>query len=87
MAHVILTFDGEALDRFWLAKYVHELIAAERRRYPLIRDLVEVLSRQREVPRFRWCRSRLIATTASPKPIMHRQGSCSTRLLRVRNQR
>jgi hypothetical protein len=33
---VILTFDGEALDRFWLAAYAPELIAAERRRYPPI---------------------------------------------------
>ena len=33
---VVLTFDGDALDRFWLADYVPELIAAERRRYPAI---------------------------------------------------
>jgi SAM-dependent methyltransferase len=33
---VVLTFDGDALDRFWLARYVPELIAAERRRYPAI---------------------------------------------------
>ena len=33
-AVVVLTFDGEALDRFWLADYVPELITAERRRYP-----------------------------------------------------
>ncbi len=33
---VILTFDGDALDRFWLAAYVPELIVAERRRYPAI---------------------------------------------------
>jgi SAM-dependent methyltransferase len=32
-AVVILTFDGTALDRFWLADYVPELIAAERTRY------------------------------------------------------
>ncbi len=31
---VVLTFDGDALDRFWLADYVPELIEAERRRYP-----------------------------------------------------
>jgi SAM-dependent methyltransferase len=31
---VVLTFDGAALDRFWLADYVPELIEAERRRYP-----------------------------------------------------
>ncbi len=31
---VVLTFDGDALDRFWLADYAPELIEAERRRYP-----------------------------------------------------
>jgi SAM-dependent methyltransferase len=31
---VVLSFDGDALDRFWLADYVPELIEAERRRYP-----------------------------------------------------
>jgi SAM-dependent methyltransferase len=31
---VIMTFDGDCLDRFWLARYVPELIEAERRRYP-----------------------------------------------------
>ena len=33
---VILTFDGNALDRFWLADYVPELMEAERRRFPAI---------------------------------------------------
>jgi SAM-dependent methyltransferase len=33
---VVLTFDGDALDRLWLAEYAPELIAAERRRYPAI---------------------------------------------------
>jgi hypothetical protein len=40
---VVLTFDGEALDRLWLASYVPELITAERRRYPAIRDVQDVL--------------------------------------------
>jgi hypothetical protein len=31
---VILTFDRDALDRYWLADYVPELIAVEYRRYP-----------------------------------------------------
>ncbi|GGJ84753.1 ubiquinone/menaquinone biosynthesis methylase [Pilimelia anulata] len=31
---LVLTFDPAALDRFWLAAYAPELIAAERRRYP-----------------------------------------------------
>jgi len=33
---VVLTFDGDALDRFWLADYAPELIEAERRRYPAL---------------------------------------------------
>jgi SAM-dependent methyltransferase len=40
---VILTFDIDALDRFWLAHYVPELIAAERHRFPSIAHIVEVL--------------------------------------------
>ena len=40
---VILTFDGDALDRFWLADYVPELIIAERRRYPAIDHVRAVL--------------------------------------------
>jgi hypothetical protein len=32
----ILTFDGDALDRFWLAEYAPALTAAERTRYPAI---------------------------------------------------
>jgi SAM-dependent methyltransferase len=40
---VILTFDGDALDTLWLADYVPELIAAERRRYPEIVQVREVL--------------------------------------------
>jgi len=40
---VILTFDGDALDRFWLADYAPELIEAERRRYPKMDDLCRLL--------------------------------------------
>lgn len=40
---VILTFDGDALDRFWLADYAPELIAAERRRYPPIDQIAAIL--------------------------------------------
>ena len=39
----ILTFDGDALDRFWLADYVPELIVAERRRYPALSWITAVL--------------------------------------------
>jgi SAM-dependent methyltransferase len=40
---VILTFDGDALDRFWLADYIPELIAVERGRYPSIERIRGVL--------------------------------------------
>jgi len=40
---VVLTFDGDALDRFWLADYVPELIEAERRRYPGLGLIAETL--------------------------------------------
>jgi hypothetical protein len=33
---VVLTFDGDALDRYWLADYAPELFEAERRRYPAL---------------------------------------------------
>jgi SAM-dependent methyltransferase len=41
---VILTFDADALDRFWLAEYTAELIDAERKRYPPIAELAAALS-------------------------------------------
>jgi ubiquinone/menaquinone biosynthesis C-methylase UbiE len=40
---VVLTFDGDALDQFWLADYVPELITAERRRYPAIAFIAEAI--------------------------------------------
>lgn len=40
---VVLTFDSTALDLLWLADYVPELIAAERRRYPAIAHVADVL--------------------------------------------
>jgi ubiquinone/menaquinone biosynthesis C-methylase UbiE len=40
---VLLTFDGDALDRLWLAEYAPELIAAERRRYPDVEHVMQVL--------------------------------------------
>jgi SAM-dependent methyltransferase len=46
---VIVTFDGEALDRFWLAAYAPELIAAERRRYPAIETIRRLLGGHTEV--------------------------------------
>ncbi|MEU4427705.1 class I SAM-dependent methyltransferase [Actinoplanes sp. NPDC024001] len=40
---VVLTFDGDALDRLWLADYAPELIAAERRRYPAISAVADAI--------------------------------------------
>nr|QEO74054.1 methyltransferase [uncultured bacterium] len=51
---VILTFDGDAQDQFWLNDYVPELIETERRRYPKIDHVAEVLGGQ---------------TTVTPMPI------------------
>jgi SAM-dependent methyltransferase len=46
---VVLTFDGDALDLLWLAEYVPELIAAERRRYPPINRIAELIGRTCDV--------------------------------------
>jgi SAM-dependent methyltransferase len=40
---VVLTFDGDELDRLWLAEYAPELIAAERRRYPAIATIAAAI--------------------------------------------
>ncbi|KLL11909.1 MULTISPECIES: class I SAM-dependent methyltransferase [Protofrankia] len=40
---VILTFDGDALDQFWLADYIPQLIVADRPRYPPIERIRAVL--------------------------------------------
>ena len=40
---VVLTFDGDALDRLWLADYAPELIAVDRRRYPAIEKISKFL--------------------------------------------
>ena len=40
---VILTFDGDALHRFWLADYIPELIAAERHRFQPLADIAAAL--------------------------------------------
>jgi hypothetical protein len=40
---VVMTFDGAALDRLWLADYVPELFEAERRRYPAIDTICAAL--------------------------------------------
>jgi hypothetical protein len=40
---VIMAFDGDALHRYWLARYVPELMAAEQRRSPSI-DFIRALA-------------------------------------------
>ena len=49
---VVLTFDGDALDRYWLAEYAAEMIAVERRRYPPIAAIVGTLGGACEVHPF-----------------------------------
>ncbi|WP_433370364.1 class I SAM-dependent methyltransferase [Actinoplanes sp. CA-142083] len=46
---VVLTFDGDELERLWLAAYVPELVAAERRRYPAISTIAAAIGRSTEV--------------------------------------
>ncbi|MEP7023968.1 MAG: methyltransferase domain-containing protein [Actinomycetota bacterium] len=46
---VVLTFDGDALNRFWLAEYSPELVAAERRRMPSIASIRAALGGSSEV--------------------------------------
>jgi SAM-dependent methyltransferase len=46
---VVLTFDADALDRYWLADYAAEMLAVERRRFPPIATLVEMLGGACEV--------------------------------------
>ncbi|GAA2485136.1 class I SAM-dependent methyltransferase [Winogradskya humida] len=46
---VVLTFDGDALDRFWLAEYAPELIAVERGRYPAIADIADAIGSPADV--------------------------------------
>jgi len=46
---IVLTFDGDALDRFWLAAYAPELVAVERRRYPPIVRILKGLGGSTDV--------------------------------------
>ncbi|MEU4217394.1 class I SAM-dependent methyltransferase [Actinoplanes sp. NPDC026623] len=45
----VLTFDGDALDRLWLAEYAPELMAVERRRYPPIATIAAAIGAGTEV--------------------------------------
>jgi SAM-dependent methyltransferase len=46
---VVMTFDGDALDRFWLAAYCPALMDAERRRYPAVSAIRAALGGSAEV--------------------------------------
>ena len=46
---VVLTFDRDALHRFWLARYAPELVAVEYRRYPAIDRIAKGLGGSVEV--------------------------------------
>ncbi|MEV4539191.1 class I SAM-dependent methyltransferase [Asanoa sp. NPDC049518] len=46
---VVLTFDGDLLDRFWLAGYVPELVTVERRRYPPISAIARAIGSETTV--------------------------------------
>ena len=46
---VVLTFDPDALDRWWLAEYAPEMFAVERRRFPPVAALVDGLGGECEV--------------------------------------
>ena len=46
---VVLTFDPDALDRYWMAVYAPEMLAVERRRFPGIAAVVEGLGGACEV--------------------------------------
>lgn len=46
---VVMTFDPDSLDEFWNAQYFPEVIAAEKRRYPKIADVVAWLGGNCEV--------------------------------------
>jgi SAM-dependent methyltransferase len=46
---VVLTFDPDALEKFWLADYAPELIEAERRRYPRIEEITQLLGGRSEI--------------------------------------
>ena len=46
---VVLTFDADALDRFWLTQYAAELISTERPRYPSMKRIADSLGGSTEI--------------------------------------
>jgi SAM-dependent methyltransferase len=45
----VLTFDGTALERFWLTHYCPELVAHERRRFPAVEHVAGLLGGQTSI--------------------------------------
>lgn len=84
---VVLTFDGDALDRFWLADYVPELVAVERRRYPPIERIGALIGKRsvvRPVPIPVDCRDGFTEAFYA-RPAMRVRRGCSTRRCGRRN--
>ena len=48
-AVIVMTFDADAFERYWLADYVPELIDHERRRFPSINDIRSSLGGNSEI--------------------------------------
>ncbi|RZJ70392.1 class I SAM-dependent methyltransferase [Flavobacterium sp.] len=46
---LVMTFDPDALDKFWNADYFPELIEVEKARYPKIQDILDALGGKSEV--------------------------------------
>ncbi|WP_437981601.1 class I SAM-dependent methyltransferase [Sorangium sp. So ce117] len=46
---VVMSFDEEGIERFWLTRYAPELLAAERPRYPPLSQIAELLGGDAEV--------------------------------------
>jgi SAM-dependent methyltransferase len=46
---IVLTFDGDAFDHYWLVKYAPEMIAHERRRFPRIETICKSLGGSTDV--------------------------------------
>ncbi|HEX4435269.1 MAG TPA: methyltransferase domain-containing protein [Solirubrobacteraceae bacterium] len=46
---VVLTFDGDSLERLWLGEYWPELFEAERRRYPDVEEIARAFGANTEI--------------------------------------
>jgi len=46
---IVMTFDGDVLNRFWLADYAPQMIAVESRRFPKVERICRILGGKAEV--------------------------------------